>query len=85
MTCPHCNSTLVAIDEAPISPEELLRVAANMRPPLCGPIPVQVIEAAFMLSCLIDVEITRLASTPAQRDRMLALVVQHIEDRIAET
>lgn len=77
---PRC-SRAVAQQRTRISPADLLFVAGRMSPPLTGTIPEKVMESAFLLSCLIDVEITRLAASPEDRDRMLALVVDHIEDR----
>ena len=77
MNCPLCQRSLDAITST-----ELLRAASIMAPPLHGPLNGQVIEAASLLSCMIDVEITRLASNPAERDRMLGLVAQHIEQRL---
>lgn len=77
MTCPLCQRSLDAITST-----ELLRAAASMAPALHGPLNGQVIEAAFMLSCMIDIEITRLAATPADRDRLLGLVAEHIEQRM---
>lgn len=80
MNCPLCQRSLDTM-----AATELLRAAASMAPPLTGPLNGQVIEAAFLLSCMIDVEITRLAANQADRDRMLALVAQHIEQRMGQT
>lgn len=77
MNCPLCQRSLDTM-----AATELLRAAASMAPPLHGPLNGQVIEAAFLLSCMIDIEITRLAATPADRDRLLGLVAQHVEQRI---
>lgn len=77
---PRC-ARAAAQQRTRISPADLLFVAGRMSPSPIGRIPEKVIESAFLLSCLIDVEITRLASSPEDRDRMLALVVDHIEDR----
>jgi hypothetical protein len=71
--CPKCQRPLTP---SRVSPSDLLA------PPLDGPINGQVIEAVFLISCMIDVEITRLAATPADRDRLLALVAEHVEQRI---
>ncbi len=79
MNCPKCQRPLTP---SRVSPSDLLRAAARMAPPLDGPINGQVIEAAFLISCMIDVEITRLAATPADRDRLLALVAEHVEQRM---
>lgn len=77
MNCPLCQRSLDTM-----AATALLRAAASMAPPLTGPLNGQVIEAAFLLSCMIDVEITRLASSPADRDRMLGLVAEHITQRM---
>lgn len=77
--CPKCQRPLTP---SRVSPSDLLRAAASLAPPLDGPINGQVIEAVFLISCMIDVEITRLAATPADRDRLLALVAEHVEQRI---
>lgn len=77
--CPKCQRALIP---ERISPSDLIQAAASMSPPMSLPVNVQVIEAAFLLSCMVDVEITRLARSPADRDRMLALVQQHIEQRM---
>lgn len=80
--CPKCQRPLTP---SRVSPSDLLRAAASMAPPLDGPINGQVIEAAFLLSCMIDVEITRLAASPADRERMLGLVAEHITQRMGAT
>lgn len=77
MNCPLCQRSLDTM-----AATALLRAAASMAPPLTGPLNGQVIEAAFLLSCMIDLEITRLASSPADRDRMLGLVAEHITQRM---
>jgi len=77
---PRC-ARAAAQQRTRISPADLLFVAGRMSPPLRGSIPEQVLESALLLSCLIDTEITRLAASPEDRDRMLSLVVEHIEDR----
>lgn len=65
-----------------ITPIELLRAAASLQP--SRPATVQTVaESAFLIACMIDVEIARLANNPEHRDRMLALVAQHIEERLA--
>lgn len=65
-----------------IMPADMLRAAARMSPPSTAPSAQRVAESAFLLSSLIDVEITRLAVNPEERDRMLALVLDHIEQRM---
>ena len=79
--CPKCQRPLTP---SRISPADLLHAAASMAPPLDGPIRENVIEAAFLLSCMVDVEISRLAANQSDRDRMLSLVVQHIEQRMGQ-
>ncbi len=79
MTCPLCQRSLDTM-----AATELLRAAASMAPPLTGPLNGQVIEAAFLLSCMIDIEITRLAASPADRDRLLGLVAEHITQRMGQ-
>ena len=67
-----------------VSPTDMLRSAASLQPP--RPATVQTVaESAFLISCMIDVEIARLSSNPEHRDRMLALVQQHIEQRLGST
>ena len=77
--CPLCQRSLDAITST-----EMLRAAASMAPPLHGPLNERVIEAAFLLSCMIDIEITRLATSPADRDRLLGLVAEHITQRMGQ-
>jgi len=79
--CPKCQRPLTP---SRISPTDLLHAAASMAPPLDGPIRENVIEAAFLLSCMIDIEITRLATSPADRDRLLGLVAEHITQRMGQ-
>lgn len=79
MNCPLCQRSLDTM-----AATELLRAAASMAPPLTGPLNGQVIEAAFLLTCMIDIEIARLAASPEDRNRMLGLVAQHIEQRMGQ-
>lgn len=81
---PRC-ARAVAQQRTRISPADLLFAAAaiEQRCPVTMAA-LDVFEAAFYVTALIDVEIRRTSANPEQQEQMLSIIAQHIDERLQE-